>query len=282
MVEKNAERCAFLKQVINRETGLHASLDARIIVDEPKCEECETAVIKLLDDQEKSKNRLGPAFFFLDQYGYSGFSMDLVRRILSNEMCETFAYLNWQRMHPYFTDRTKADTFTRALGGDEWRQVQSLRDQDRVDRFKEIYVAALRERAKAKYVYDFAMRGPDNRLIYWLFFATNSLKGLEVMKKAMWKVDPTGAFEFSDKFASQGSLLAYTESSLADDLGQALRKQKLSSEQLKEFVLTRTPEYRFVAAVNILKTRGQLKELRENGKVIYSFLDPPMQTGELF
>jgi hypothetical protein len=33
---------------------------------------------------------------------------------------------------------------------------------------------------------------------YFLFFATNSLDGLEAMKHAMWKVDPDGEFQFSD------------------------------------------------------------------------------------
>jgi hypothetical protein len=206
--------------------------------------------------------------------------MDLVRRILAHEKCEVFAYLNWQRMHPYFTDSTKAATFTHALGGEEWREVQSLRDQDRVNRFKAIYKGALHDRAKAKYVYDFAMRGADHRLIYWLFFATNSLKGLEVMKKAMWKVDPTGMFEFSDKFESQGNLLTYTPQSLADDLTRKLQGNKLSSAELREHVLTQTPEYRFDAAIAILKSRGSVKETRENGIAFYAFTSAELRLFE--
>lgn len=282
MIEKNQDRCSHLQTVLNRETASLASISNRIIVEPPVCDSCENAVQRLLDETLRTKSRLGPAFFFLDQYGYSGFSMDLVRRILANDKCEVFAYLNWQRMHPYLTDPTKEETFTRALGGDEWRQVQPLRDQERVDRFKSIYIDALQTRAKAKYVYDFAMRGPDHRLIYWLFFATNSLKGLEVMKKAMWKVDPSGAFEFSDKFASQGALIGYTPNALANDLDRALRNQKLSSAELKEFVLTKTPEYRFDDAIKILKDRGQVKVFREQGKVIYAFSAPPMQTASMF
>src|SRR5688500_8810021 len=150
MVEQKRERCAHLRAVLQRERELLA-LSPRIKIDDPVCGECEDVVTKLVDDHERRKARLGPAFFFLDQYGYSGFSMDLVRRILAHDMCETFFYLNWQRMHPYFPDATKAAAFTRAWGGDEWREVQSLRDQKRVERFRSIYIGALRERAGAKY-----------------------------------------------------------------------------------------------------------------------------------
>lgn len=272
MVEWDAARCAHLRGVVLRERTSVAT--AQIRIDDPICDSCERVVSSLLDDYESAGRRLGPAFFFLDQYGYSGFSMDLVRRILSHDKCETFAYLNWQRMHPYFTDPTKAAAFSRALGGEEWREVQQLRDQEKVDRFKSIYLQALRERAGAKFVYDFAMRGPDHRLIYWLFFSTNNVKGLEVMKKAMWKVDPTGRFEFSDRDAQQGMLLRYTQSMLANDLSKRLEGQSLTAEQLKEHVLTQTPEYRYDEAIRELKQMNRVKEQRRDGKTLYQFRQP--------
>jgi three-Cys-motif partner protein len=272
MVESNPERCQYLSTIIQRESEQFSDLSEQIKIDAPVLGECEQIVTALLDEHTQKDQPLGPAFFFLDQYGYSGFSMDLVRRILAHEKCETFAYLNWQRMHPYFTDPTKADAFTRALGGDEWRGVQSLRDQERVDGFKSIYMHSLRERAGAKYVYDFAMRGPDHRLIYWLFFCTNRIEGLEVMKKAMWKVDPTGRFEFSDQDANQTILYPYTQSTLADDLDSQLKGRELTSDQLKEHVLTRTPEYRSKEAISILKKGGKVRQLSRDGTLIYSFV----------
>jgi len=280
LVEKDPDRYRHLLSIVRRE---RSELADRIQVEDPICAECEEVVTELLD--EHAQKPLGPAFFFLDQYGYSGFSMDLVRRILSHRMCETFAYLNWQRMHPYFEDPTKAEAFTRALGGEEWREVQTLSGQRRHQRFKEIYIDSLRSRAKAKYVYDFAMRDVNHQVIYWLFFCTNSLKGLEVMKKAMWDVDPTGRFEFSDQDVGQGMLTSYTSytpSLLADDLDRVLRGRELTSDELKEHVLTRTPEYRFADAVDILKKRGAVKQHRKAGKNVYHFCTPPPRTPGLF
>lgn len=279
MVEKNPDRWSHLCHIIELE---RQQVSQQIRIEDPICGECEEVVNKLLMDHQRSRARLGPALFFLDQYGYSGFSMDLVKRILSHEMCETFSYLNWQRMHPYLTDATKADTLTRALGGDEWRMVQQLHDQDRVEGFKSIYTGALTSRAKAKYVYDFAMRGSDHRLIYWLFFCTNSIDGLDVMKKAMWKVDPSGCFEFSDKYERQGFLHGYTQSMLAQELYRDLCGKELPADALKEHVLTKTPEYRYEEAIRILKESGKAAQHRRNGKTVYAFCEPPTATPGLF
>ena len=42
------------------------------------------------------------------------------------------------------------------------------------------------------------MKNKANKPDYILFFGSNSIKGLEVMKEAMWKVDNLGGFQFSD------------------------------------------------------------------------------------
>jgi three-Cys-motif partner protein len=50
----------------------------------------------------------------------------------------------------------------------------------------------------AKYVRYFEMRNEDNRIIYYLFFATNNRLGHVKMKEAFWKVDSSAGFHFSD------------------------------------------------------------------------------------
>ena len=91
------------------------------------------------------------------------------------------------------------------------------------------------------------------------------------MKKAMWKVEPTGRFEFSDRDATQGMLTGYTQTMLAGDLDHQLRGRELDSETLREHVLTQTPEYRFEDAIRILKSRKSVKEQRRGRKTYYTF-----------
>ena len=42
------------------------------------------------------------------------------------------------------------------------------------------------------------MRNDSDLVDYYLFYGTGHSKGLEKMKEAMWKVDPSGRFRFSD------------------------------------------------------------------------------------
>jgi hypothetical protein len=44
----------------------------------------------------------------------------------------------------------------------------------------------------------YALRNGNNFVDYYLFYGASHLKGLEKMKEAMWKVDPSGRFQFSD------------------------------------------------------------------------------------
>src|SRR5207244_6296704 len=55
------------------------------------------------------------------------------------------------------------------------------------------------KRGNAKYVTSFSMFDKNGQPLYWLIFCTNNLRGLEEMKKAMWAIDKTGEFRFSDE-----------------------------------------------------------------------------------
>ena len=61
-----------------------------------------------------------------------------------------------------------------------------------------LYDSQLRSYAGARYVRSFEMRNGKDLVDYYLFYATGHILGLEKMKDAMWKVDPSGLFQFSD------------------------------------------------------------------------------------
>ena len=57
----------------------------------------------------------------------------------------------------------------------------------------------------------FAMRNERNTMDYFLFFATNNELGLRKMKEAMWRVDGSGTYTFSDATDPSQSVLFATE-----------------------------------------------------------------------
>jgi three-Cys-motif partner protein len=258
LIEKRPDRAQHLTRLLAcTNSGLSA---AKVQIDPPIQGDCETEIGKLIDAEEAAKHKLGPAFFFLDQFGYSSFSMSLLRRILAYPTCEVFSYLNWNLLHPFMSDPTKAAGITKAFGGDEWRDVVGRSGADKEDAFREIYIAALKSRGGAEFIYPFAMRDATNRVIYWLFFSTNKLRGLEEMKRAMWDVDRSGSFEFSDKFASSmGQLFQYSPADLARDVHATFAGRDLTVEEIQRFVLTSTPAVKFKTSLEMLQRDGKLR-----------------------
>jgi len=278
LIELQADRVAHLQKVVD---SLRPQLKVagKIVVEDPIQGDCETVINRMIAERERQREPLGPALFFLDQFGYSFFSMRLINHILAHNMCETFSYLNWNRLYPYMTDQTKHESISRAFGGDEWKEVVPLRGQQKEDRFREIYLSALRERGGAQYACPFVMRDKTDRVIYWLFFSTNNIKGLEEMKKAMWTVDRSGGFEFSDRHVqSFGQLFNYTDETLTDDLAADLDAKELKVSEVKEYILVNTRAYRYKGALGLLEETARLQAINPpKGRRRGTFNEPDMR-----
>ncbi len=187
--------------------------------------------------------------------------MDLIRRVMRYPQCEVFSYLDFKDMDRFLTDEAKWPGITRAYGGKEWMPAIKMDSPERDTFLRETYEKFLTERGGAKYVCSFAMFDESARLLYRLFFCTGHIRGLEEMKKAMWKVDKTGRFIFSDK-DSLGQLplwQVFTQEWLADRLAQDLRGETCAVATVKEHALTQTPCYLYVDALRILEKAGRLE-----------------------
>jgi three-Cys-motif partner protein len=276
LVEKRPDRAQYLARVIKeKKAKLVRSSQLRIM--DPVEGDCETEVRRLIEECQRSRTELGPAFFFLDQFGYSSVPMSLIKDILNNRTCETFSYLNWNLLLPFMADETKHPGLSRAFGGEEWREVLALDGTEKERRFCELYLAALRTRGGARYAFPFTMRGADDRIIYWIFFCTNKLRGLEEMKLAMLEVDGSGMFQFSDKHSgSLGSLFKYEDKQLAQDLADSLDGRELSVEELYEYAMVNTPASKIYGALGLMEADGTLQVIQTPaGRRKRSFKDYP-------
>jgi hypothetical protein len=87
------------------------------------------------------------------------------------------------------------------FGCTDWRDARKLSGEDREVFVRRLYRDQLLNETTgvgARYVRQFTMRNERNRPIYDLFFATNHPDGIDAMKSAMWKVDASGGYSFSD------------------------------------------------------------------------------------
>lgn len=259
-IEESNERHAVLQNIVE-EHRKRIEQSRRICSVRVEKGDCERVLNEVLDGYQKANRRIGPAFFFLDQSGYSDVSMQLIQKVMARPQCEVFSYLNWDHMNRFLVDESKWPSLDRTFGGREWHPALGLESYERSGFIVKTYRTVLQEKSGSKFVWHFAMCDASDKLLYWLFFCTNNLRGLEEMKKAMYKADPGGGFRFSDKDnPSQLNLFGdYQDQTLAQDLNSTLGGKSLKLSQVREFVLTETPAYKYKTALKMLVNDGLLK-----------------------
>jgi three-Cys-motif partner protein len=287
-IEKRKDRFEHLKSVLapllSKLTASKNIRDAK-----PLLGDCDSVLNDLLDECEQKRISFGPALAFLDQFGYGDVSMKLISRILRFPQCEVFSYLDYKNMNRWISDPDKTSAFTRAFGGEQWRGAIQLPERDRRRFLLDNYKAALKDpkRGNATYVTSFSMFDNNGQPLYWLFFCTNNLRGLEEMKRAMWSVDKTGEFRFSDEDNPKQLPLfskAYDPDWLAAELAKRLAGRTVTVDQVKEYVLTDTPCYLFKEALKSLET-GKHKRIvvvkKPPGRKSGSYPDEQLEAIEL-
>lgn len=253
-IERDPERFKSLEKIV---IDMKSTWEESKRIHSVKCfqKDCESTISSWIEYCEKSGSKLGPAFFFLDQFGYSQVSMNLINSIMRYPMCETFIYLNWDRMNQFLSDQSKWPGIDKAFGGDEWRAIFQKDTSEKPRFMQEIYKKNLQAKAQIKYVWAFTMSDKHEKLLHWLFFCTNNRRGIEEMKKAMWQVDSSGFFGFSDKTGlDQMNLLSsYTDAQLSNDIGEHFSGRVVTVGEVEEYVLTETPAYKHKAALKLME-----------------------------
>lgn len=241
-IEKDKERAKTLEEVIkDRFPNLSKNLSYSILNGE-----FATNVESMLDHLDKEGLKLAPTFAFLDPFGYSKFPMSVVSKLLSQDQCEVFITFMIRDVNR-FTDPLHENALDEFFGTNDWRRVRGTSDpEERKKILLDVYVNQLKIVGNAKYVKTFEMRDRRNQTIYYLIFATKHLKGLEVMKEAMFRVDGRGTHRFSDlSDPNQTYLLDYDEKywmeQPAKQVYQEFKGKTVTLKKIKEFVYDKTP-----------------------------------------
>lgn len=223
--------------------------------------QCRTRVIQgdfasviggVLDDLRSSGRILAPTFAFVDPFGFSGIPLNLMARILSYPKCEVFVnvmvdFINRFLQHP--SDAVVAH-FPETFGTDEVLRIPA-HTGDRIAALLDLYRRQLK--SQARFVGRFDMHGRSDRKTYSLFFASNSPKGFEKMKEAMWSVDKAQGAKFSDadpKGRMSFDLFGYEP--LWNEMAARFDGQQVSMKEVERFVVEET-DYLPTHARSLLK-----------------------------
>ncbi|MFF0149172.1 three-Cys-motif partner protein [Amycolatopsis sulphurea] len=197
-------------------------------------------IVEYLDEQRAN---LAPTLAFLDPFGYQDTPIEKIKRLLSFNKCELLIYFDYNSANRFGTAGNVDEHFEALFGTDEFKDAPPAGDPERGKFFVDLYERQLKAVCEFDYVQRFQMINRDGRTPYYLFYCTRSLKGVEIMKDAMWSVAPDGGYRFSDRLAGQDVL--FQDQADTQPLRKALLAEfsgkTVSIAELERFVLVNTP-----------------------------------------
>lgn len=222
---------------------------------------------KILDYLEERQSRMAPTFAFIDPFGYSDTPFSIVERLMRHPRCEVLINFNFEELNRFLPVRSQWSHIDRQFGTDSWREAMEITEpQARQRLLHETYKGQLEHAAKIKYVRSFQMVNEGNRTDYFLFFGTNGYEGLRQMKHAMWRVDPIGAYRFSDRSVfNQPYLIEPAPDYVALKqliLHQFEGKGYFRIDELEKFVVVETP------FLDTHYKRGVLRVMEDAGQLL--------------
>ena len=235
-IESDRARARHLRGLLRREPTI---ADTEVQVLDGDFDESMTEILDRVDDQNAA---LAPAFVMIDPFGPKGSPMNLIGRVLENDKSECLVSFMYEPIRRFHRQLAFGPTLDALFGTTEWRQSSTIADETQRKQFLHSLFADQLKQHGARFVIPFEL-WKGNRHIYTLYFATGSLKGCDLMKKSIWKVDPSGGFSFRGYAAGQTSLFGTDTKPLADQLRARFDRSWIAVERLDDFVMSDETPY---------------------------------------
>jgi three-Cys-motif partner protein len=174
-------------------------------------------IVPVMQDLADHNDR--PVFAFIDPFGFAHMPFSIVQNFLDHEHGEVLVTFMVDAMNRFLAhpDDQIVQHIVDAFGTENVASIAET--SGGIGALRDLYGGQLTQ--VAKFVRHFEMRDADDRVIYYLFFATNHRLGHIKMKEAMWQVDPGGEYRFSD--ATNPNQLVMFTADVRGPLSQILR-----------------------------------------------------------
>ena len=190
---------------VERDASFYASLRSRVQAREwpdvfkidVQPGEFELILNEILEQVGRARRQIPPTLLFVDPFGSSGFSMNLLARLGSYERIDMLINFNYLDLNRWLPDASKHTTVDSLYGSSRWRRALDLEGDERKYFLIKEYGQALLEAGWRST--NFEMINNNNQTQYYLFFGARHPRGMEVMKQAMRSVSPDGLFRYSDR-----------------------------------------------------------------------------------
>lgn len=148
-----------------------------------------------------------PSLWFIDPFGYSEFTMELLRKIADScRKPEFFITLICDQLLRAVPQPKLASRLEGLFGSNVWESLKGLDKHTRPRSVGQLFLKELMKHAKMKYGIGFEMWNAQNKLSYHLIFVTRDIKGMEKMKDSMKKViGREGVFSFHSSWGQMAA-----------------------------------------------------------------------------
>ena len=207
--------------------------------------EFETTFGALLDEATDAGKRLVPTFAFIDPFGYSTSPMSLSGRLLDFPRCEVLSFLPLSFVHRFVGRERQENAMNSLFGCEDWKAAIEMKGAERTRFLLELFETQLGKNAGVQHVRSFQLHTQDGE-DYRLVFGLGHVKGLEIAKDAMWKVDPVSGTSYKATTESGQEVLfgaadTVSTAPLLQELRAKFGSEWFTIEQAEECTLLDTP-----------------------------------------
>ncbi|MBC7113959.1 MAG: three-Cys-motif partner protein TcmP [Candidatus Methanomethyliales bacterium] len=261
-IECRDDRCEHLRNKIASLGDLPSNFHVEVT-----CGRFDEELSKILDELEREGASLNPTFCFVDPFGYTETGgPKILGKILKFPKCEVLLTYMVGFMDRGAYDPDKCKTICREWDFSE-EDINKIINTKSMESREMQWIDALKNKLIKASGSDlrhlaFCVKGYNNRTLYYLVYFTKHIKGIEVMKEAMFKTGKTGQYKFSDYNFKQTNLLDYSnelwQNECADIIYEHFRGSIQKTEDVKNWVILETP---------YIWRSGILIKLEEEGKI---------------
>lgn len=269
-IEKDEDNFNNLKMVVQRELAKYPFVNKVLYLHD----DFDTAINSLLDEIEKENGQIAPSFFFIDPFGFTGVNFKTIQRILAQKKTEIFFNFMVRDVNRFLNLPNQEHNMNLLFGNDSWKKLLNMKGVKRQNALRDLYIDNLLNSGAAKYVWPFRVC-EDNRsaTLYYLIFATNNFKGLEVMKGIMFNQNEHFAYLGPKEHDYQVSrnqlrLFDFEEEHLKSFLLNMYKNTSKTYEQIKEetYMYNYCIDKHYRNAIKSLEKENKVKIVRVSSK----------------
>lgn len=282
-IEKDRDRAVHLKELLkSRYTNLPNNIKYEVEIGE-----FDEKVNNILDSLKKENSGLAPTFCFVDPYGWSDLNYGTLARFMNENKAELFITFMVGFL-ARFIEQERLASIKNLFSEEQIKSINVADKEHKHSVISKIFIDNLKNKIHEinpdKKIYDLSFETVDNHnnIMYYLLYLTSNVKGLKVMKEAMFYTGKKVSYMFNDftfdPFGKQSTLINYNDinawqDSAGGDLHREFEGRKCTISEVENYTWINT---RWIFRKGILcrlENKGLIKYLSNRKRKGLTYAD---------